>query len=456
MISGADLFCTFEDIYGYKLDVPSFANARLSALRLDHSGAECIERLLQGSLQHCPTAEEILSCSWISPNHWVIKSARSGLNVSGTKYNRLNTQSGQALPPDFRNSHLISDRKQSPWTILHPMHHPPMKLISRTHSRLKITSSSGPIHVGKSGDPERAFKCGQISDILTGWKQPCLCIVRQNNQAVGPSTNECQATLRGHSSWVYTVAFSPDGKYLTSASADKTIIIWDLSTGAPQATLVGHSNWVLSVAFSPEGKLLASGSNDGIVKLWDLSTGVRQTTLGQHSGFVNAVAFSPDGKRLASGSAYTTIKLWDPSVMTRQPILRGHMGCIFSVAFSPDGKCLASASAENIIFLWDPSTGACQTVLQGHSDWVRSVTFSPDGKYLACGSRDRTVKLWDPSTGACEATSIADSFTVNAVAFSPDGKCLAAASNGTTIELWCAPPANNEGFRKDAPTASNP
>ncbi|MEH2323481.1 MAG: AAA-like domain-containing protein, partial [Nostoc sp.] len=120
-----------------------------------------------------------------------------------------------------------------------------------------------------------------------------------------------QNRLEGHSSWVSSVVFSPDGKTLASASADKTIKLWNRDTGKEISTLSGHSSWVNSVVFSPDGKTLASASGDNTIKLWNRDTGKEISTLSGHSSWVNSVVFSPDGKTLASASGDNTIKLWN-------------------------------------------------------------------------------------------------------------------------------------------------
>ncbi|MBD2678357.1 MULTISPECIES: AAA family ATPase [Nostoc] len=243
-------------------------------------------------------------------------------------------------------------------------------------------------------------------------------------------------TLEGHSSSVLSVAFSPDGKTLASGSNDKTIKLWDVSTGKAIKTLTGHSSRVYSVVFSPDGKTLASGSNDNTIKLWDVSTGKAIKTLTGHSSRVYSVVFSPDGKTLASGSYDKTIKLWDVSTGKAIKTLTGHSSSGYSVVFSPDGKTLASGSYDKTIKLWDVSTGKAIKILTGHSSKVWGVVFSPDGKTLASGSDDKTIKLWDVSTGKTIKTLSGHSSSVLSVVFSPDGKTLASGSDDNTIKLW--------------------
>ncbi|KAH1664255.1 hypothetical protein KXX46_005601 [Aspergillus fumigatus] len=159
--------------------------------------------------------------------------------------------------------------------------------------------------------------------------------------------------------------------------------LWDAATGDLQQTLEGHSGWVNSVAFSPDGRLLAAGLfDDSTVRLWDLATGDLQQTLQCHSGSVLSVAFSPDGRLLVSGSDDCTVCLWDPTTGDLQQTLRGHSGSVNSVALSPDGQLLASGSSDRTVRLWDSATGALQETLRTEMS-ATELKFSLDGSTLS-------------------------------------------------------------------------
>jgi WD40 repeat protein len=188
---------------------------------------------------------------------------------------------------------------------------------------------------------------------------------------------------------------------LASGSSDKTVRLWDLSTGDVAQKLEGHTNSVTHVVFSSDGSLIASKGWDAI-RVWDVSTGMHFYTFGSSS---SNIEFSPDGQTLASGNIDWEIQIWEISTGNLKKTWDVPTGITYNLDFSPDGRLLVSDSYGeragpmapppflNLLF-WDVSTGTILFTqeLEGFFG-VTDVAFSPDGYMVAASLTTPTSDL---------------------------------------------------------------
>ena len=278
-------------------------------------------------------------------------------------------------------------------------------------------------------------KCG--NELQEQWQICPFCGTALGNQAGSPVVPPAPASANlqtdsdnkfakwrqictfEHDDMVMSVAFSPNGKYIVSASSDGTVKLWDVEDEELVRTFEGHDDMVMSVAFSRDGKYIVSASDDDTVKLWEIK-GRQVRTFNDR---VYSVAFSPDGKYIVSGSGENTVKLWETGSGRLIHTFEGHDDYVSSVAFSPDGKYIVSGSDDNTINLWNVENEVLVRTFEGHKDIVNSVAFSPDGKYFVSGSGDETIKLWGKKERLIR-TFKGHNVLVRSVAFSPDGKYI--------------------------------
>jgi WD40 repeat protein len=193
---------------------------------------------------------------------------------------------------------------------------------------------------------------------------------------------------------VNAVAFSPDGNYAISGGADRTLRLWDTTTGRCLRTVEAHRDQLTAVAFTADGTQVISGSQDATLKLWDLASGNCVLTFEGHQAGIRTVALSRDRRFALSGGDDRTLKLWDLNSGECLRTLEGHQANIRSVALSADGHYALSGGDDRTLKLWDLNSGECLRTLEGHQANIRSVALSADGRYALSGGDDRLLKLW--------------------------------------------------------------
>jgi len=297
-----------------------------------------------------------------------------------------------------------------------------------------------------SGSSKRIWRCVHTLTGHTSWVMSVA--ISPNKQIVAsgglddqikiwhPQTGELLHNLSGHTKAINSLAISPDSLILASGSDDEKIKVWNLHSAALIQTLTEHSRDVNAVAISPDGQVLVSGGDDRTLKLWKLKNGIPIRTVFATAGIVRAIAIHPKGVLLATGGLDNQIRLWKLANGELVNTLNGHFNSVYAVAFSPDGQTIVSGSKDKTVKIWNWQTGELIRTLSGHSGYVNSVAITPDGKNIISGSSDKTIKVWRAESGELLFNLDEHSGAVNCLALSADGQLLASASSDKTIKIW--------------------
>ena len=351
---------------------------------------------------------------------------------------------------------------------------------SRANSRLRAQKAETALesYVASIGAASAALRVHDVAearlrldrapDALRGWEWRHL----------RAGLDQSLFSLPGHSQWVRSVAYSPDGSRIVTASSDGTARLFDGRSGEPLRVLRGHDGDVNAAVFTPDGRRVLTGSADGTARLFDVESGECVAVPWRDASAVSDVAIDPSGVLFAVASedgCVRLLRLDGPG----EPVLldRNALGPL-CVTFSPDGRSVASGGHDRTVRLFDVESGALAWAASDHEKKVGSLAFSPDGRILvtcdgaltfrdvesgraidrwarselgdlgkpaflpggerlaAYGWEDRTIRVFDVATREILSTLHGHEEPVVGLAVSPDGSRIASACHDGSVKLW--------------------
>jgi WD40 repeat protein len=233
------------------------------------------------------------------------------------------------------------------------------------------------------------------------------------------------------------IAFSPDGKFIASASKNTIPRVWETETGKLIHELKGHQKPVISIAYSKDGEHIYTSGNDATIIVWDSFSGKKLTKVFGHEDTVSSISVSPDGKYFVTSSADKTVRLWNAEYDLEFSDPKGrHKDIMYAFDLSDDGKILATGGPDSTLSIWNAQTGELITNYSAMDAILNAAVLSPDNKYVAVCNWGKDVNVFNTETGTLFRKLTGMSYGSGKLAYSKNGKFVAAISAKKELFIW--------------------
>ncbi|HRI71627.1 MAG TPA: WD40 repeat domain-containing protein [Polyangium sp.] len=236
--------------------------------------------------------------------------------------------------------------------------------------------------------------------------------------------------------------FSPKGDRIAVLANDSIVRIWG-ADGSALTEIHGHSDFITSLAFTPDGTAVITSSTDKTARISAIDGSNKSIVLRGHKDIVWFAIPSPDGAFVVTTSNDKTARIWSASGKGVPVVLEGHRDVVINAAWSPDGKSVATTSLDKTARIWPVDGKTAPIELFDEGLWVAQVDFRKDGRYLVARSVERTLAIW-PASGGKPLRLTAHEGRIVTTAWSPSGDRflsavgmpLTGAPQDTTVKVW--------------------
>ena len=244
--------------------------------------------------------------------------------------------------------------------------------------------------------------------------------------------------------------FSRDGRHLLTIAGGEALV-WDVTKRAPSTKPLVHGHSILTGAFSPDGKwIVTCSAEDREVRLWEAATAsVKNSRPYPRGGGPKVVAFSPDGRSFVTGHVDGKVRIRRVDSPDSKETTCMHQAGVRAVSFSPDSGKVLTASDDWSARIWDASTGLAVTPPMMHQGYLHSAAFGGEGRYVITAGGDNTARVWEAATGRAVCLPLQHQASVQAAEMSRDGSTILTASYDSTARTWELPPTSPGQRRLD-------